>query len=112
MTKYLSLNSSSLSQSRHPLAPKPFHASSISFDSMISLDDISFKVLSHKGSIQYIGNEHFNIKKQEQAEGTLFIYIDKDQLQSRKDKIKLGVYSNEKLIEEVSTNFPGPMVID
>ncbi len=80
--------------------------------SQVTLDDISFKVLSHKGSIQYIGNEHFNIKKQEQAEGTLFIYINKDLLKSRKDKIKIGVYSNEKLIEEVSTNFPGPMVID
>lgn len=79
--------------------------------SQVALNDISFEVLSHTSTIKYIGAEHFDIKKQEQAEGTLFIFINKNELNSRKEKIKLGVYSGDKLIEEVSTNFPGPMLI-
>jgi cytochrome c oxidase accessory protein FixG len=76
-----------------------------------TLKDMTFKILSHKGDIKYIGGEHFDVKEQERAEGTLFLNIDKSELHSRKEKIKIGVYEGDKLIEEVSTNFPGPMVI-
>jgi len=76
-----------------------------------TLEDISFKILSHKGNIKYIGAEHFDVGEKEQAEGTLFLEINKSELLSQKEKIKIGVYSGDTLIEEFSTNFPGPMII-
>ncbi len=76
-----------------------------------TLKDITFKVLSHKGSIKYIGAQDFDVPEKEQASGTLFISIDRKDLHSRKEPIKVGVFEGEKLIEEISTNFPGPMVI-
>jgi len=78
---------------------------------MKPLEDITFKILSHPGTIKYIGAEHFDIAKQKQAEGTLFLEINKGDLTSHKERIKIGVYSGDKLIEEFSTNFPGPMII-
>jgi len=79
--------------------------------SMETLEDITFKIISHKGTIKYIGAEHFDVAEQKQAEGTLFLNIKKTALHSNKERIKIGVYSGEELIEEVSTNFPGPMLI-
>jgi len=76
-----------------------------------TLEYISFKVISHEGNIKYIGAQNFDVAEQEQAEGTIFINIDKNELNSNKEKIKIGVYEGDKLIEEISTNFPGPMVI-
>ncbi len=75
------------------------------------LENISFKIISHTGTIKYIGAQNFDVPKEEQAEGTLFLIIDKADLNSHKEKIKIGVFSGDKLIEEFSTNFPGPMII-
>ena len=76
-----------------------------------TLKDIHFKLLSHKGRIGELSDDNFDVKEQERAEGTFFIYIDKSQLHSRKEKIKIGIYSGDKLLETETTNFPGPMVI-
>ena len=76
------------------------------------LVDITFRVLSHENAtIKYIGNKNFDVKELEQVEGTIFIKIHKKDLSTKKERIKIGVYSGDKLIEEISTNFPGPLVI-
>ncbi len=74
------------------------------------IDDVEIKLISHKGTIQMIGG-HLNVEKQGLKEGTLFIEIDKNDLTSSKEKLKIGVYSKGKLIETTSTNFSGPMII-
>ena len=79
---------------------------------MDRLENITFKVISHTAEIQYIGVHNFDVEKQKQTEGTIFININKDQLHSNKEKIKIGVYEGDKLIEEVNTSFPGPMKIE
>ena len=45
------------------------------------------------------------------TEGTLLIEIEKKDLTSSKEKLKLGVYSDDELIETTSTNFPAPVRI-
>lgn len=75
-----------------------------------AIDDVEIKLISHKGTIQMIGG-HLNVKKQGLKEGTLFIEIDKKDLTSSKEKLKIGVYSKGKLIETTSTSFSGPMII-
>jgi cytochrome c oxidase accessory protein FixG len=69
---------------------------------------IHFKLLSHQGDIKLIGSTDFNIKKQDYYEGTLFIEIPRKELKNVKEKIKIGVFSDEKLVETTSTNFLGP----
>ena len=46
--------------------------------------------------------------KQGLAEGTLFIEINASALSGDKDKVKIGVYSGEELIETTKTAFLGP----
>ncbi len=72
------------------------------------IDNISFKLISHDGTIKLIGSDGFMLKKQDLTNGTLFIEIPKSKLKNAKEKIKIGIYSNGKLIETTNTNFLGP----
>ena len=75
------------------------------------INNVEIKLISHKGSILMIGGK-MNVKKQGLKESTLFIEIDKKDLNSSKEKLKIGIYSNGKLIETTSTNFIGPLKIN
>ena len=70
---------------------------------------IEFKLLSTEGDIKVVGNNDVYVKKEESVDGTLFIYIDKENLKSIKTKIKVGVYQDGKLIDKVKTTFNGPI---
>lgn len=72
------------------------------------IENANFKLLSHSGKIKLVKSEVFNIKKQGIEEGTLFIEINKNDLTGEKDKIKIGLYSGNKLIETTKTAFLGP----
>ena len=74
------------------------------------IENVSLKLISHAGEVQMVGGNS-RIQKQGLQEGTLFIEINKKDLTSSKEKIKIGVYSNDKLIETASTNFTGPLKI-
>lgn len=74
------------------------------------INNVSIELISHEGEVQMVGG-HVNIKKQGWKEGTLFVEIDKKDLNSSKEKLKIGIYSDGKLIETTSTNFMGPMII-
>ena len=76
-----------------------------------SYDNVSIKLISHAGKIQVIGG-NITIPKGGLYEGTLFILIDKKDLHSSKEKLKIGIYSNDNLIETDKTNFLGPLKID
>ena len=75
------------------------------------IENIEIKLISHEGEIQMVGGV-LNVKKQNLKEGTLFIEINKNDLNSSKEKLKIGIYSNGKLIESTSTNFTGPLKIN
>ena len=45
------------------------------------------------------------------AKAIIMIEIEKKDLTSSKEKLKLGIYADGELIETTSTNFPGPMQI-
>ncbi|HFS67199.1 MAG TPA: cytochrome c oxidase accessory protein CcoG, partial [Flavobacteriia bacterium] len=71
-------------------------------------DNIDLKLINHKGEVKMVGG---NVKLDKQAlkEGTIFVTIPKEELKSSHEKIKIGVYSNGKKIEEAITNFQGPI---
>ena len=72
------------------------------------IEDVSYKLLSHKGEIILVTHKDFVVPKQGIAEGTLFIEINSSLLNKDKTKLEIGVFSNGKLIETTTTNFLGP----
>ncbi|MEP0131672.1 MAG: cytochrome c oxidase accessory protein CcoG [Eudoraea sp.] len=72
------------------------------------IDDVSFKLLSHKGKIDLVSHRSFEVPAQQLAEGTLFIEINNAALNGDKDKLKIGVYSGDQLIETTTARFLAP----
>lgn len=73
-----------------------------------TVPDVSFRLLSHKGEIKMVRKEEFLVPAQGRAEGTLFIEIHNAAVKSDKEKVKIGVYSGDKLIETTLTAFLAP----
>src|SRR6056297_2476477 len=72
------------------------------------VNDVSFKLMSHKGTVKLVRNENFEVPAQDLAEGTLFIEIHNAAIKTDKEKLKIGVYSGDKLIETTLTAFLAP----
>ena len=72
------------------------------------ISNVSFRLLSHKGSIEVVTHEKFKVPAQELAEGTLFIEINNAGLQGDRDKLEIGVYSGDELIETTTARFLAP----
>jgi len=72
------------------------------------IEDVHFKLLSHKGKITTVTHKNFTIPKEGLAEGTLFIDINAAALKKDNTTLKIGVFSKNKLIETATTNFLGP----
>ncbi len=72
------------------------------------VEQVSFKLLSHQGEIKLVSQQTFRVPAEELAEGTLFIEINAAALTGDKDKLKVGVFSGEKLIETTMTQFLAP----
>lgn len=70
--------------------------------------DVSFKLISHKGEIIVVTHKNFSVPAEKPAEGTLFIDINASALNGDKDKLKIGVYSGNTLIETTTTRFLAP----
>ena len=75
-----------------------------------SYENLELKLLSHDGQIEVVGGE-VKLPESDLFEGTLFIRINKKNLESSKEKIKIGIFANGELIEETSTNFSSPLQI-
>jgi len=72
------------------------------------VSDVNFRLLSHKGTITVVTHKNFNVPAEQLAEGTLFIDINGAALNGDKDKLKIGVYSGDTLIETTTTRFLAP----
>ena len=55
-----------------------------------------------------MSHSDFTIEKEKFAEGTLFIEINAAALTGDKDRLKIGIYSGDRLIETITTAFLGP----
>ncbi|MDV7188413.1 cytochrome c oxidase accessory protein CcoG [Lutibacter sp. TH_r2] len=74
------------------------------------IKNVELKLTSHKGKVVLVGGE-LTVPKQGLKEGTIFVEIDRKDLNSSKEELEFGVYSGGKLIETTSTNFMGPLKI-
>ncbi|PCE65984.1 cytochrome c oxidase accessory protein CcoG [Sediminicola luteus] len=72
------------------------------------IEDVSFKLLSHDGSIELVTHKNFTVPAQDLAEGTLFIEIDQGDLKGDKNKLTIGVFSGEVQVETATARFLAP----
>ncbi|MBL7884661.1 MAG: cytochrome c oxidase accessory protein CcoG [Bacteroidia bacterium] len=72
---------------------------------------VILKLENVNGRIQMVGRDTIQVHKENEASGEFFIIMNKDSIVDRKTKLKVGVYSGNKLIEIVETNFLGPIKI-
>ena len=59
------------------------------------------------GEIKLVGKSPI-APKTEMVEGAFFIEMEKSQLKGRKNELIIQVFTGDKLVDEVSTNFFGP----
>jgi hypothetical protein len=65
-------------------------------------------LLEPAGEIEFVGQPAANIPVGELAQGAFFVKINPETLTTSQTEIKLGIYTNDELVETVKTNFNGP----
>ncbi len=70
---------------------------------MLKLKDAA----SLNGYIKIVGNDVV-AHKEAMGEGVFFVYVDKDKLSHRKNAIEIEIYSGDRKVDEVKTNFLAP----
>ena len=73
--------------------------------------NVSVKLLNPKGEVILMGDPII-AEKGNVGKGSFLVAIQKDQLKSSNTRLKFGVYSDDKLIEEYETSFIGPRSLD
>lgn len=71
---------------------------------------ISLKMESGDGFIKMIGKDVI-LKKESKTESEFFVFIPKSSIKNRKTVLHIEVYSGNKKLETVKTNFLGPVVL-
>ena len=75
-------------------------------------NDIHFKLVGIKGTLNVVGGQNFKVPKQGMKSGTAFIEINKYLLESDKTKIEIEVYDGDIKIETSKTSFLSPRSFD
>ncbi len=60
------------------------------------------------GEIKLVGSDGIRLKSLANTNANFFIILDKDQVRSHKTPLKIGVYSGDKKVLSIKTNFLGP----
>lgn len=68
---------------------------------------LRFELITPEGKLTKVGDP-MTVSGQDRSEGALFVELEKDQLTGTETKLKIGVYTGDKLLETVKTSFMGP----
>ncbi|MBK7942427.1 MAG: cytochrome c oxidase accessory protein CcoG [Flavobacteriales bacterium] len=71
---------------------------------------IRFVLENVHGSIELVGKE-IELQPAMLAQGSLFIILDRSAMSGMKTEVNIGVFSGDRLLEDVSTTFVGPINI-
>lgn len=72
------------------------------------IENVHFKLLSHKGKVTLVNHDLFTVPAGGLSEGTLFVELNSSALSGDKDKVVIGVFSDDEQIETTRTAFLGP----
>ena len=62
------------------------------------------------GSIEMVG-QGLTLKDQDMVNGSFFIQMPREELTQTKQRVQVGIYANEQLLEKVESTFVGPPVV-
>jgi cytochrome c oxidase accessory protein FixG len=62
------------------------------------------------GEIRLMGSENIQLKGLNDTHANFFIIVNKEQIKARKTEMKIGVYSGDKKVLTIKTNFLGPFI--
>jgi cytochrome c oxidase accessory protein FixG len=72
---------------------------------------VTLKVEEMQGAkIEVVGKD-LEVKKENVTQGSFFLFLNKSDIKKHKTILKIGIYSNGKLIKKVSTSFFGPITV-
>lgn len=71
------------------------------------LVDVHLELIDPQGELEMVGQD-IKLEGQGKGEGAFFVIIQPEKLTKMTEKIKIGVYSGDKQIEVLKTNFLGP----
>lgn len=71
--------------------------------------ELTLKLEDSKGTISMIGKPEIVMKPESQGASNFFIVLPRSVLKHRKEKLKVGVYQDGKLVMYLHTTFLGPM---
>ncbi|HRN72702.1 MAG TPA: cytochrome c oxidase accessory protein CcoG [Ginsengibacter sp.] len=71
--------------------------------------DLEIRPENFNGRIELVGNPNIRIEPEKQASATFFIIKPSKEITERKQKVKIGIYENGKLINTLSSTFMGPV---
>ncbi|MDI1355829.1 MAG: cytochrome c oxidase accessory protein CcoG [bacterium] len=69
---------------------------------------VELRLENMKGRLEVMGKA-LSVKSENISQGQFFVYLNKADLTSRKTKLVIGLYTNNKKIKTVKTNFLGPV---
>ena len=70
--------------------------------------EVTMKAENFDGVIKLVGERKFVIPKNGYTVGTMFIYINDNEVKNRKTVLKIGVYEGSQKISTITTSFLGP----
>jgi cytochrome c oxidase accessory protein FixG len=70
---------------------------------------LSLQLEDVKGRIDIVGAPAISLKKEDEGSGTFFVVLPKASVNGRKTALHIGLYEGKKKIDEIRTNFLGPV---
>lgn len=70
---------------------------------------LSLKLESMPGQLEIIGHHAIDVKAEGQGSGSFFVILPSKLLTNRKTEIRIGLYEGQRKVDELKTNFLGPV---
>lgn len=72
---------------------------------------VELRLISHEGEIQIIGDS-LKLEAESIAKGVMLVKIPKESISKQKNKIKLELWGGDQMLDQTTTSFLGPMVLN
>ena len=72
---------------------------------------LHLRIEGHEGKIEVIGGRGIPLKKEDEGAGTFFVVLPRGSVTQRKTPLRIGLYEGDKKIDELHTNFLGPVTV-
>lgn len=72
--------------------------------------NMNIRLISPKGRVKIAGESDIYLPESGLKDGVMLLFLNKEELTGRRTEVVLGLYQEGKLIDEIETNFNGPIL--